>query len=157
MLTCEAKCLLVWCSQAVAYAQFGHDVLWSFWISLNFAAQLADIDAQVLRIGRFVPQFLDQEPVGEHLARMLHEQAQKVIFLGRESHFLVTHLDNAPDQINAQVADLEEGSLTVFLQLMAHSRTDAGKELIHSEWLGNVIVGAEIEGCNLTGLIATAG
>src|SRR5262249_32099727 len=55
------------------------------------------------------------------------------------------------------VPNLEEGSFPMFLQLMAHSRSDAGEELIHAKWFGNVIVGTKIEGCNLTGLVASAG
>jgi hypothetical protein len=40
---------------------------------------------------------------------------------------------------------------------MAHGGADAGEELIHSEWLGHVIIGTKIEGCNLAGLVASAG
>src|ERR1035438_3717882 len=40
---------------------------------------------------------------------------------------------------------------------MAHRCSHPSKQFIHSEWFGQVIVGAEIERLNLTGLVAATG
>ena len=53
-------------------------------IGLDFLAELAHIDAQILRVGQFVPQFLQQEAVRQHLAGVLHQHAQQIIFLRRQ-------------------------------------------------------------------------
>ena len=49
--------------------------------------------------------------MGQHLARMLHQDAQQVIFFGRKFHVLVTGLDDAADQIDRELADAEDRSL----------------------------------------------
>jgi hypothetical protein len=50
-------------------------------IGFDLLAELAHVDPQILRVGEIVPQLAEQELVGEHLAGMLHQHAQQVVFL----------------------------------------------------------------------------
>ena len=63
--------------------------------------QLPHVDAKILRVGRLVPQFLEQELVGQHLSRMLHQQPQQIVFLRRELHVSVADFHDPPHQIDA--------------------------------------------------------
>ena len=65
------------------------DVLRALGIGFDLLPQLPHIDPQILRIGQIIPQLAEQELVGQHLAGVLHEHAQQVVFLGRELHLLV--------------------------------------------------------------------
>src|SRR5262249_2863266 len=48
-------------------------------------------------------------------------------------------------------------AFAVALQLVPHGSPHAGKQFIHAEWLGDIVVGAEVEGGDLADLIATTG
>src|SRR5262249_36746572 len=75
---------LVGGAQAVADAGLGQQILRALGVPLDLASELAHIDPQILRVGRLVPELLQQEPVREHLAGVLHEQAQELVLLWRE-------------------------------------------------------------------------
>src|SRR5262249_8882884 len=126
---CKARSLRL--PQPVADANLGHDVLRSFRIGLDLAAQLANVYPQVLWVGWFVPELLNQEFVREHLARVLDQQAQQVVFLGRELHFPAAYLDDASHEIDAQISDMEQRSLSVLLELMPHGCAHTREELAH--------------------------
>src|SRR5262249_9118518 len=76
--------------------------------------------------------------------------------LGRELHLLVGDLDDAPHQIDREIADPEHRALPMHLQLMAQRRPHAREQLVHAERLGDVVVGAEIERRDLAGLVPAA-
>src|SRR5262245_17016418 len=54
--------------EAVADAGFRQEILRPLRILLDLASQLAHVDAQVLRVGRLIPQLAQQEFVRQHLA-----------------------------------------------------------------------------------------
>jgi hypothetical protein len=45
--------------------------------------------------------------MGQHLACVMDQEAQDVVFARRQLHVLPPHPDNAPNQINRQVAAVE--------------------------------------------------
>ncbi len=94
--------------------------------------------------------------MGQHLAGVLHQHAQQIVFLGRELDLLVADLDDAPHQVDRQLAETEDRALALDLQLVAKRGPDAGQKLVHAERLGHIVVGAEIEGLHLGGLVAAA-
>src|SRR5580700_12317749 len=57
----KAPVMLIRRAQAIADAGFGQNIFRLFDIVLDLLAQLADIDAQILRVGEVVPQFAHQE------------------------------------------------------------------------------------------------
>src|SRR3954468_1864248 len=63
------------CAQSVADPGFGEQELRAFGIEFDLLADLTDIDPQILRVREFVPEFLEQEAVGQHLPGMLHQHA----------------------------------------------------------------------------------
>jgi hypothetical protein len=115
-------------------------VLWTFSIGLNLLSELSHVDSEILSVCTFVPQFSEQEPVGEHLASMLHEHAQKLVLLGRQLHVLLPYFDNASHEVHRQFATTKDRALAVHLQLMPQRRPHAGEQLVHAERLGDVIV-----------------
>jgi hypothetical protein len=52
---------------------------------------------------------------------------------------------------------MKNGAFPMGLQLVPQSCSHAGKQLIHAERLGDIIVRSEVESLNLAGLIATTG
>jgi len=91
----------------------------TFRVGFDLLPELAHIDPQILRIGQFVPQLLEQEAVGQHLAGMLHQHAQQLVFLRREFYLLVADLDDAAHQVDGQLAGSKQRALAMDLQLMA--------------------------------------
>ena len=57
--------------------------------------------------------------MGEHLSRMLHHDAQQLVFLRRELHLFTAHLDDAPDQIDGKIVKLEDRPFALNLELMS--------------------------------------
>jgi hypothetical protein len=70
-------------TKAIAYAYFGQDVARPFWISLDLSPELPNVNSQILCVDFLIPQFADQELVGQNLPGMLHECPQQLIFLRR--------------------------------------------------------------------------
>src|SRR5262249_37779953 len=57
--------------QPIADPRLGQDKLRAFGIGFDLLSELADKDAQILRVRQFVPELLQQEAMGQHLAGML--------------------------------------------------------------------------------------
>jgi len=70
-------------AQALADAGFGDDELRPLRIALDLLAQLADIDALVLRIGEVVPELVEQEFMRQHSVRLPHQEPQQIVLLRR--------------------------------------------------------------------------
>ena len=94
--------------QTIADAGLRQNVLWPRRVWLDFVSELAHIDAKILGVNGRSPKFLKQEPMGEHLSRMLHHEAQQLVFLRRELHLFTAHLDDAPDQIDGKIVKLKD-------------------------------------------------
>ena len=65
-------------AQPIADSGFGQHELRTFRIGFDLLPELPHIDAQILRIGQFIPQLLQQKLVGQHFAGVLHQHAQQV-------------------------------------------------------------------------------
>src|ERR1043166_5484228 len=78
-------------AQAIADAGFGEDILRPLRVGLDLLAQLAPVDAQVLRVGKVAPQLLEQKAMGEHLTGMLYQEAQQ---FQRELHLPFADFDD---------------------------------------------------------------
>src|SRR5947199_2959862 len=79
-------------AEPVADAGFGQRELRALGIGLDLLAELADIDAQILRVSELVPQLLQEEAVGQHLAGVLHQHAQEIVLLRRQFYFALADL-----------------------------------------------------------------
>src|SRR5262249_8744106 len=101
-------------------------------------------------------QLRQQELVRENLARVLNEGAQEIVFFRRKVHLLVADLDDAPDEIDGQITGPEYWPFTMDLKLVAQRGSHPRKQFVHSERLGDVIVGAEVQRLDLAGLVAAA-
>ena len=141
-------------AQAIADPGLGQNVVRPLGIGLDLVPQLPHVDPQILRIGQVVPQFAEQELVGQHLAGMLHEHTQQLVLLGRQLHLLVRDLDDTAHEVDRQIARPKNRAFAVHLQLMPQRRPHAGEQLVHAERFGDVIVGAEVERLDLPGFVA---
>src|SRR3989442_15004281 len=70
--------------QTVADAGLGQNIVRALGIGFDLLPELPHIDPQVLRVREVIPQLAEKELVGEHLAGMLHQHAQKLVLLGGE-------------------------------------------------------------------------
>ena len=77
------SCRLVRRTQPVTDSRFGENVVRPFRVGFDLLAKLADIDSQILGIGQIVPQFAEEEFVGEYLAGMLNQHPQQIVFFRR--------------------------------------------------------------------------
>src|SRR5712671_3342498 len=146
----------VCCAQAISDPCFRQDVLRTFRIRLDLLPELPDIDTKILRVREVTPQFPQQESVRQHLAGMLNKHAQELVFLRRQLHLLIAGLDNAPYQIDRQIADTKNRTFSLNMKLMPKCGAHPGKEFIHAERLCHVVIGSEVECVDFAGLIATA-
>jgi hypothetical protein len=97
-----------------------------------------------------------QEFMREHLARVLHQDTQEVVLLGRQLHLFVADFDNAPHQVDGKVADPEHRPLALNLELISKRRPHARQKLLHAKGLRDKVVGAEIELFDLGSFVAAA-
>src|SRR5262245_20735791 len=124
---------------------------------LDLVPELADVNAESLRIDRRGPELIEKEAMREHLSRMLYHDSKQVIFLWRELDFLAAHFDDTTYQIDGQIAKFEDRMLALYVELVPQRRPDAGEQFLHAERLGHVIVGSLIERLDLGRLIAPTG
>src|SRR5215469_5080850 len=144
-------------AQAVTNPGLSKDISGTLRVRLDLLPELTDIDAQILSVSQIAPEFAQQEFVGEHLAGMLNQHTQQVIFLRGRLDLLIADFHDPPHQIDRKFTDPEDRSLAVNLQLMAQRRAHSGKKLVHSERLGNVIVSAGVKCLYLADLVLAAG
>src|SRR5947209_1411558 len=110
--------ILIWGAEAITDPRFREHMLGPFRVGLDFLTQLANIDAQVLRVRELVPKLAQEELMGQHLSRVLHQDAQEIVFLRRELDLSIGDFHDAPHQIYGKIADTKDRSLAVQLQLM---------------------------------------
>ena len=72
-LSCVRALDLLWRTQPIADAGFGHDVLRPLGVRLDLVAQLAHVHAQVLGICQIVPKLAQQDLVGEQFTGVLNQ------------------------------------------------------------------------------------
>src|SRR5258708_19965685 len=76
---------------------------------------------------------------------MLNKHAQELVFLRRQLDFLVADLDDAPYEIDREIADTKNRTFSLNVKLMPKCGAHPGKEFIHAERLRHIVVGSEIE------------
>ena len=90
--------------KAVADPRLGENVVRVRRIKLNFLAELADEDAQVLGLLDVVttPDSPQQNAMREHFPGMADQVYQQVVFLRRQMHLLTPYGDPAGVQVDAE-------------------------------------------------------
>ena len=87
---------------------------------------------------------------------MLHKDPKQLVFLGRQLHLDAVELHQPSHEVDAQRIELEHRFLTFRLEPVTEGGLHEGDQLVHAEWFGDVIVGAEFESLDLAGFVATA-
>src|SRR6266478_10073304 len=144
------------CAQAISDPGLRQDVLRTFRIRLDLLPELSDINTKILWVREATPQFPQQKSVRQHLAGMLNEYAQELVFLRRQLDLLIADLDDAPYEINREIADTKNRTFSLNVKLVPKCGAHPRKEFIHAERLRHVVIGSEIECVDFHGLIATA-
>src|SRR5437868_5476884 len=85
------------------------------------------------------------------------QEAQDVVFPRREPKLLAAHGDQPAHEIDGEIAAAEDRPLALLLQAVAQRRAHPGMELVDAEGLGQIVVGAEVEGLDLAALVGAAG
>ena len=82
----------------------------------------------------------------EDLAGVLQERGQQLVFDRREMNFHALHEHAAGGEVDLQVALLEDRRVAAGACGVADGDADAGQQLGRAEGLGEIVVGAVIEG-----------
>ena len=133
--------------------------MYSFWrIALKFLAQLGDEDAKVFGLLRELrtPDVSEQDAVGKDLACIAGKKEEKIEFFGREVDGAGGDGDGVGGGIDEKIADLDR-SIAGALRSAAEMGADAREELLDAEGLGDVVVGAGVEGFHLGVLLIAHG
>src|SRR3954469_15608602 len=122
----ERRLALLNLAQPIPDTGLGGDIAWLVGRLFDLLPELADIDPEILHVGRIAPHLLQQEMVGQHLAGMLHHNAQYVVLLGGELYLLAFDLDDALDQVDAEISGVEHRLFALLLEFVAQRDADAG-------------------------------
>src|SRR3984957_20691353 len=130
--------------ESVAHPWLGLDVL-AARFALEFLAQLADEDSQVLGLmrGLCAPDRRQQGAMCHHLTGVASQVQQQLEFLGREMGWLALNGEGVRLHVNYKVACFEGGSGA--LRRAPQMRSDPSQQLLNAEWLGYIVVGARIQ------------
>jgi len=117
------------------------------WVFFDFFAELVDYDAEIFGfVAVFgTPDGLQETTVGDGFALLSDEMLEDFEFLGREMDFGTGHGDAALFKIHGQFFGLE-GRNGVGGGVPAERGANAGEEFFDAEGLGDVIIGAGVEG-----------
>src|SRR5579875_3043579 len=136
-------------AEPVSDAGLGDDMVRALRFDLDLLPQRADIDAQILDVGFSAPDFAQNEAMSQYLAGMRNKQTQDVVLARREFHLLSADGHDSPHEIDRQIAAAKDRLLALLLKPMALGGANSGKQLVDPEWLGDVVVGAEVERLDL--------
>jgi hypothetical protein len=126
----------------------------------EFFAEVADGDAEVLGLGGGVgaPDGVEQLAVAEDLAGTVGHVEEQVELLGGEVDVGAADGDAVVGDVDGEVADVDGlGGGGIEGSLAAELGADAGLELLDVEGLGDVVVGAGVEGGDLGSLLLADG
>jgi len=142
--------------EAISHPGLGLNVLASCFV-FEFLAQLSDEYAKVLGLMRGLgsPHSCEQGAVGHDLAGVARKVNKQVEFLGRQAQGLALHGDRMGGLIHDEIACFNRrrgafGGAT-------HVSADASKELLDTEGLGDVVIGACIERLHLGSFVVADG
>ncbi len=140
--------------ETIADPRFGLYVLAAGFV-FQFFAELSDEDAEVFGLmrGLSAPDGSEQGAVRHDLARMPGEVEHQVELFGREVNRLALHGDSVRGCIHDEVAGLDGGggAFGCTAKMGAH----AGQQFLNAEGLGDVVIGAGVEGLNLGSFVVT--
>src|SRR5665213_3367407 len=102
--------------QTVADAGFGLEVAGTGWVLLEFAAELGDVNAQVLGLFGVLgtPDFVEQLALRHDAAGVFNEDLEEFVFVGGEVDFLASDGDEAFFEIGLDVAEADDGVASVW-------------------------------------------
>src|ERR1700677_52424 len=89
------------------------------------------------------------------LAGVAGQVDEQVEFLGCEVDGAAKHSDGVSRRIDDEVANLNGGCRA--FRSAAQMGTNAGKQLLNAEWLGNVVVGSGVKGLDFGALVVAHG
>src|SRR5579859_454308 len=138
--------------KAVTNPGIGHDVL-RLVARFDLLAQLVDEDAQVFRLlhALSTPYGIQEHAVGQYFVRVPRHENQQLEFLWRQVDFPASDAHLARFRIDVKIA-IFDGLRWLFFRRAHAAKVGpyARQQLIHTERLGNVVVGAGIERLNFT-------
>ena len=102
---------------------------------------------------RRAPDFLEQELVGDHVARVLRQYLKEPVFLRREHDARALDGDNAGSKIDGKGTDLDHRLARRGTGVTAQRRVCAREQLRHAERLDHVIVGTILKQAHLLRLV----
>src|SRR5690348_3042534 len=105
-------------------------------ICLDLLSQRPDIDAQVLHVRFACPDLAQNHFMGQHLARMSHQESQQIVFPRREFHLSAPDRHDPANQVYSQITATEYRVFTLLLQSVPLCSADASEQLTNAEWLG---------------------
>src|SRR3984893_15672275 len=141
--------------EAVADAELGEQHARLGRVCFDLLADLADEDARVMGIVevRRAPDFLEQELVGDLVARVLRQYLKEPVFLRREHDARALDGDNAGSKIDGKGTDLDHRLARRGTGVTAQRRVCAREQLRHAERLDHVIVGTILKQAHLLRLV----
>src|SRR5690606_19396885 len=117
--------------------------------------QLPNINAKILYVCGWPPNLVENEVMRQHFSCMLYQQAQYVVFLGRQLDFLIVEFHNPAHKINREAVALEKWFFTLLLQPVTQSNAQTCGKFFHAKWFGDVIVGPFLKRTDDPGLVRT--
>jgi len=142
--------------EAVADPGFGLDVLFAGF-GFEFFAELSDEDAEVFGLvyGVSAPDGGEQGAMGDDLAVVAGQVGDELEFFGGEVDGASLDGDGVGDGVDEEVSGLNGAGGA--LRGAAEVGADAGEEFVVAEGLGDVVVGASVEGFDLGALVVADG
>src|SRR5262249_39084033 len=114
---------------------------------LDLATQVGDlvIDHTFGDHGFLAPDFVDEDAARQHASRAAREQRQELELERRGGHCAAGAAQLRAGEIELALAKAHHVSLARGRLPAAQERADAGAQLLRAVWLGDEIVGAEVE------------
>src|SRR4051812_7493367 len=142
--------------EAVADTGVGQDDLRPRRVVLELAADVGDVDAQVVRLVAVAgtPHLAQERGGGDGLAGVDGEHGEQVELDRREVDVGAVAGDPPRREVDRHRPDPDGGVGAVRRVAAAQHRADAGGELLGPERLGHVVVGAGVERADLLALVA---
>src|SRR3954467_15423239 len=131
--------------EAIPSTRLREDVARPRRVRFDLAPQLGDVDVQVVRLGavRLSPYLVQDRTVRQELSLVSGKQCEQRVFLRRQLNTLAAHRHCMRLEVDAELADLED-RLTRALR-PAECRAQPRQQLVETERLRHVIVGASVE------------
>jgi hypothetical protein len=131
---------------------------------LDLAAQAVDVHLQQMTLAKIflTPDVLQQHILRHHTSGILSQIGEQTVLNRREVYLAIMLQDAMLAKVNRHITDRDRrphgGCAIGCRELCAPDhRTHPREKFIHTEWLGQIIVRAEIQPTNLILVLATRG